>query len=420
MTSEQNDEAQSRPTRIAARVRWLLVAISGAAAVYGVMHFARQTATEEHVQSGRTYVCPMHPDITSPTPGACSICGMDLVPRNAKKTGPQKVHVPPAQRGRLGITIQPVRAEQVTASSRLPAEITVPPDQRAVVSARFSGFVRSVHANRVGETVRRGETIAVLVSPEAFEAQRDYITASLRSNATLSLGAQDPSAGRMAGAATQARAIAAARLEVMGFSAADVASLARPGAVPSATWVLRSPRGGTLTSIDVSQGSSVEAGAMIAEIVDLTEVTASVWVEEFLAREIQVGAPATVDSGNGARAEATVEAVEPTYDSLTRRRKLRLRIANPLTLFVPGATVWAEFSLAARRGIFVPRSAVAFGEESSWIFVEAPGDHFDARAVRLGVERGEEVEIVDGLRDGERIATSSVFLLNAERRLVSR
>jgi Cu(I)/Ag(I) efflux system membrane fusion protein len=51
------------------------------------------------------------------------------------------------------------------------------------------------------------------------------------------------------------------------------------------------------------------------------------------------------------------------------------------------------------------------------VFVDVGGGHFAPRDVRTGAERDGLVEIVDGLREGERVATVGAFLLEAESRL---
>jgi Cu(I)/Ag(I) efflux system membrane fusion protein len=62
----------------------------------------------------------------------------------------------------------------------------------------------------------------------------------------------------------------------------------------------------------------------------------------------------------------------------------------------------------------VPRSAVLSPDENPFVYVYSGGGHYELRKVKLGRVGDEYVEVVDGLKEQEKVVTSGNVLIDAE------
>jgi Cu(I)/Ag(I) efflux system membrane fusion protein len=111
-----------------------------------------------------------------------------------------------------------------------------------------------------------------------------------------------------------------------------------------------------------------------------------------------------------------VEFVYPTLTERTRTLRVRLSAANPSGVLRPGLYGTAAFEAGGENVITVSRDAVVDTGMQQHVFV-AVGDHFEPRAVTVGIQSADRVEIRSGLTVGEQVVASGVFLLDSESRL---
>ena len=113
---------------------------------------------------------------------------------------------------------------------------------------------------------------------------------------------------------------------------------------------------------------------------------------------------------------ARVEFVYPTLTERTRTLRVRLSVSNPGGALRPGLYGTVAFESVGRDVITVPRDALVDTGLQQHVFV-ASGDRFEPRAVTLGMQLADRVEVRTGLKEGERIVAAGVFLLDSESRL---
>jgi hypothetical protein len=133
---------------------------------------------------------------------------------------------------------------------------------------------------------------------------------------------------------------------------------------------------------------------------------------------VRVGSVARLDFPASGRPPFTarVDFVYPTLTERTRTLRVRLSAANPSGALKPGLYGTAAFVTARHDVLTVPRDAVVDTGVQQHVFV-AVGDRFEPRPVTVGVQLADRVEIRDGLKGGEEIVASGVFLLDSESRL---
>jgi RND family efflux transporter MFP subunit len=114
---------------------------------------------------------------------------------------------------------------------------------------------------------------------------------------------------------------------------------------------------------------------------------------------------------------ARVSNVLPQVDPQTRVLKLRLEANNPGYALRPDMFVDVELPVSGSTGLTVPQDAVIDSGLEQRVFVERSEGVFEPRRVQIGWRSGDRVEIVDGLKEGERVVVEGTFLVDSESRL---
>ena len=94
-----------------------------------------------------------------------------------------------------------------------------------------------------------------------------------------------------------------------------------------------------------------------------------------------------------------------------------MQLANPDHALKPEMYGTVELRMSASRKLMVPQEAVLNSGLKQVVFVDRGNGYIEQRAVKLGKQFGDRVEIVDGLKAGERVATSGNFLIDSEAQL---
>jgi Cu(I)/Ag(I) efflux system membrane fusion protein len=323
---------------------------------------------------------------------------------------PALVRVPPERLQHIGVRTAPVLRRPVARALRAFGRVV--PDESALVdfSLKVRGWVEDLRVDAVGDRVEAGEVLFTLYSPELYSAQAELL-AALRSRARA----------RERGAAEEDDPLLQAareRLRLAGVAAPELAEIERRGE-PLRALAIRSPASGFALEKAIVAGSAVEPGERLYRIAPLERV----WVEaELYESELPLaalGQPAAVTLPNlpGRRFEGTVAWVYPTLSGATRTARLRIELANPDLALRPD--MWADVELLAERGagLLVPQSAVLHAGARSFVFVELGPGRFEPREVETGLRSGDEVEVVSGLAEGERVVASGTFWIASESRL---
>jgi RND family efflux transporter MFP subunit len=145
-------------------------------------------------------------------------------------------------------------------------------------------------------------------------------------------------------------------------------------------------------------------------------VYAQVFEEDLPA--VSVGTRLTIDvpSLPGRRHEATVLAVDPSIDPMTRTVRVRALVATPDADLRPDTFVTVTIHVALGDVLAIPRSAVLDSGTRRLAFVVTDDGHFLPREVRLGALAGDDYPVLDGVTAGEQVVTSANFLIDSESR----
>lgn len=325
-------------------------------------------------------------------------------------------------------------------------QISFNEDMSSVVLAPFSGRVTRLFA-KVGDVVKRGDPLFELDSPEVVQAQTDLIASVQglgKANSTMALAKRtlDRQVTLIAGQATSQRdvdlarndhasaeadikmaegALRAARnrLRVMiGRSPEEIARIEQDRVI-NPTITVNAPIDGTIVARKIGPGQYVRSDLNdpLFSISDLSTMWLKAAVPENdiplirIGQEIEVKVAALADRTFKAR----VSAIGAASDQATRRVIVRAELANSDDML--RSEMFATFKIKTGAGekiLGVPTSAVVWDGEDSVVWVQMEPTQFQRRKVRIGKEQEGFVQIRDGLRTGEVIATRGAIFIDNE------
>ena len=342
-----------------------------------------------------------------------------------------EISLTPDAIARAGINIAEVKSGAAAAVLAVPATVTSNAYRDTKVNALVGGIVRDVSVE-LGAAVRRGEPLAVIVSSDLADAQMKYVSMRAmleadhqkleRTQKLVALG----SASRQeleevtalhTGHETEVAA-ARQRLLLLGLSSDRLDRLQNAAQVVSEVTV-PSPADGLVITRSVNPGQVVNSGQELFVVTDL----ATVWViGDLYERDfprVRVGSQATVTvpSAPDGKIQGRVAYIDPRVDPATRTAKVRVEVSNRSGDLRLGMFVTVAFQTNATEHVtVVPRAAVQTIGDRSVVYVPADSDEgkFVERRVKLGARSGEFVQVLEGLKPGDKVVTEGSFFLRAE------
>lgn len=180
---------------------------------------------------------------------------------------------------------------------------------------------------------------------------------------------------------------------------------------------VRSPVGGTIVGVTVAPGEFVQEGRELFHVVDLSRLWLELQIPEGQIGQVQSsdrvwfqpeGFPSAFEAGpkSGGRVIASGGIVNPQ----TRTLPLIFEVPNPNRRLSAGMFVRAQvFTATTQRGIVIPLSAVVDENGQPVAYVELEGELFERRPLELGARQGDRVQIVEGLRPGDRVVMRGAY-----------
>ncbi|MBK8258274.1 MAG: efflux RND transporter periplasmic adaptor subunit [Polyangiaceae bacterium] len=416
----------ARGLRVMSVVRWILLALVTLLAGYNVFTmWGPSSSSQGEVRPDRFY-CAMPPPVRSPDPGTCPICHMDLEPiaDDRRDTQPsQPSSSAPAPQGLSVVTLSAdrqqliglgtVAVESGRSSSvlRVPAVIEAPQSGMSEVRVRAAGFVEGLTVRETGVTVKRGQPLAYIWSPDIQRAQEELLAANRM--------ASDPAVSAALGKTSDDMLSASRRaLVLLGVSNGEIDSVLKNGK-PTRTVAVRAPAAGVVTKVLVVLGSRVMPETALYEVSDLTSVWAIANLNEQNLADVEPGA-AVQFTPMGRPADvhmAHVDLIEPDLTRSARSARVRITLKNEDNSLKPGQLGEVSFTLPDESALFVPRDAVVDTGADQYVFVAAGEGRFEPRLVKVGRPLGDKIAILKGLQVGEQVVTRGGFLLDSESRL---
>ena len=337
---------------------------------------------------------------------------MDLIPleEDEGEGDPMAISMSPTAMQLAGISTLEVTSAEAVKSIRLTGKVQA--DERLVhsQSSHIPGRIEQLKVAFTGAYVSKGDPIASVYSPELVTAQEELFEAQ-KTMETVP---------RMFNAAKE-------KLKNWKLTEAQIDQLLEEGSTRE-TFDIHADVSGYVVEKKVNRGDYIRTGEALYEIANLSRV----WVlfDLYESDESWVKKGATVDftvgSLPGESFEATIAWIDPVIDPRTRVARARVEYNNSSLklkpeMFVTG-TVAATLPDRAK-SIVVPKSAVMWTGKRSLVYVKTETDqgvYFINREVTLGPALGDSYIIEEGLEEGEEIAVSGTFSIDAAAQLAGK
>jgi len=372
-----------------------------------------ETGLHEHpVEETAVWTCAMHPHIRMEKPGQCPICGMDLIPLQVSSVQADDEAI---EMSESAIRLAEVQTAVVTRGSlmkevNLYGKIQV--DERSLrsQSAHFPGRIEQLMINVTGETVRKGQLLARIYSPEIITAQKELIEA-------LKLGNKYP---ELAEASRE-------KLRNLKLTEEQIRGIENTGNVTSVFEIFANTSGIVLNR-RVSEGDYIARGAILFDIADLSAVWGVFdayesdlpWISLHQSLEFTTGAiPGKTFKGK-------VSFINPVINPATRTAQVRVDMNNPGLQLKPEMFINGTLHSSLNGGggdLVIPHSAVLWTGRRSVVYVRMPESvhpSFKMREITLGASMKDTYTVIDGLAEGEEIVVNGTFSVDAAAQLAGK
>ena len=298
------------------------------------------------------------------------------------------------------------------------ATVAAAPGGEAILAARAAGAITQIR-KRLGDPVGAGEVLAMIESPDASTIAADRATAAAKATAARATYARER---RLFEAKVTARQDLEAAQAELGTAEAELRRTTSAAAAAHVTSdgrhvAVTSPVAGRVTLAPATLGAYVTAETELFRVADPRRIQIQASLPAADAGRVSPGDPARLEDGSGGRMSAVVRSVTPGLNSESHSATAVLAVTDGGGTLQPGQFVRAVISpvrgRSASKALVVPEEAIQNVGGRDAVFVRTTKGFVLSR-VRVGARGEGRVEVLEGLRAGQTIATKNAFLLKAE------
>ncbi len=375
----------------------------------------QQESTQAHEEESY-YTCPMHPSVRSDRPGACPVCGMALVKKTKAKdidvkdlAALQSVSLSPTQRVMANVSTVKAERRNINRSIDAVGVVSYAEPNYRHISMRFPGRLERLYISYTGQTVRKGDPVADVYSPEAVSAQQEYLL-SLDSYEQATKGEQT-----FASSAEQMLEQSKQKLLQWGFTEKQVTRL-RESRKVNYIVTIYSQVSGTVVKKSVDPQHYAATGEDMFDVADLSTVWIYLDMYEKDIRFVKPGqkVEVSVESYPSEKFSGKVVFIDPVVNPETRTIRVRTEFANRQSKLKPNSYVSATIAVPRVSALVVPTSAIIATGKRTLVWVEVKENMYEPRDVKIASADQGFTAILDGLQEGELVVETGGFLLDSE------
>lgn len=359
------------------------------------------------------YRNPMGLPDTSPVPKKDPM-GMDYLPVYDGGESPSDqnvVAISTEKVQKLGVRSEAAILRELIRTVRAVATVQIDERKQYAVVTKFEGWIHRLYVNTTGQSVKKGDALMDVYSPELITAQQEYLIAVR--------GLQSVADSNADVRAAMQRLIAGAlqKLRNWDIAEAELRRLQQTGEVQQ-YMTLRAKVDGVVLEKQAVMGQRFMPGEMLYQIADLSSIWMLADVFEQDLGLIHPGQLATVriDAYPDKVFNGEVAFIYPAVTPETRTAIVRIVLANPDDLLKPAMYAHVEFASIHSKDkvLTVPDSAVLDTGTRRVVLIDLGAGRFEPRTVKLGMHADGYAEVLGGLRAGEAVVVKANFLIDAE------
>jgi len=347
------------------------------------------------------WVAPMDANYRKDKPGK-SPMGMDLVPFYGNEgSGPDEgvgtVKISPTVVNNLGVRTDTVSLKSLHTTINTVGYVTYDEDNMIHIHPRVKGWIEKLYVKASGDPIKKGQALYEIYSPEMVNAQEELLLALQRKNIRLIKAAKK-------------------RLQSLQIPSLAIKNLEKSRKIKQ-TITFYSPQSGVVDNLKIREGYFVKPDTTLMSIGTLKQVwvNAEVFERQSSQIEVGVGVNMTLDYLPGKQWKGKIDYIYPTLDTKTRTIKVRLKFDNKNNLLKPG--MFAQVVIQGKNNpetLVVPKEAVIRTGNSNRVVLALGEGSFKSVNVKVGHFNDTYAQILEGLKEGEKVVTSAQFLLDSE------
>ncbi len=420
-------------------------------------------------QSEQIWTCSMHPRIRMSEPGQCPICGMDLIPvaiGEMEDLSERELKLSPTAVKLAEIQTIPVERKYVPVEIRMVGKIIYDETRLAHITARVPGRIDRLYVDYTGISVKKGDHMVYLYSPELLTAQEELLQA-LRAVGNL----RQSNMKIMKEIALQTLEAARDKLRLWGLTDRQIANIGKREK-PFDHITIYSPMGGIVIQKNVQEGTYVNTGMRLYTIADLSQLWVELNAYESDLVWLRYGQEVDIETEAypGEVFKGTIAFINPVMDSRTRTVKVRVNVSNEKGRLKPEmfvhTTVYAQVAAVGKvmdedlagkwicpmhpavikdmanacdicgmplvrteslgyvsetdfketePPLVIPASATLITGERAVVYVAVPGKPgvYEGREIVLGPRAGDYYIVNQGLELGEQVVVNGNFKIDS-------
>ncbi len=317
----------------------------------------------------------------------------------------------------IGVRTAVVTSRSLDKSIRTVGKVEPDETRLAFVNTKVGGWVKKLFVSFTGEQVTKGQPLLSIYSPDLVTAQEEYLLAlrSVRSSQTGSTGFSEIDSSRK-----ELLESARRRLLLWDITPQQIDELEAIGK-PRTDMIIEAPLSGIVLEKMVLEGAYINPGMNLYRIADLSHLWILADVYEYEVPLVKTGQEAhiTLPYSAGTVLHGKVSYIYPVLDPATRTLKVRIAVKNEGMLLKPEMFATVEILVSSGARLTIPSEAVLNSGLRQIVYVEKKPGTYEQREVTLGMRGENYVEVLKGLRKGEKVVTSGNFLIDSESQLRS-
>jgi len=292
--------------------------------------------TKTDTQKPTFWTCSMHPQIQQPKPGKCPLCAMDLIPiGGAESKIAGSIEFTPEAVKLMEIQTSLVQRKQISTQIKLIGKLDYDQSRIKTITAWTNGRIDRLFVDYTGMSVRKGDHMVELYSPELISAQTELIEA-LKSAKTVGQTSSDLIRNSVEGTLKAARE----KLRLLGVTDDQIKQIESSG-TPLDRLTINAPLGGVVIDKMAKEGMYIQTGMPIYTIADLSELWLLLEAYESDLNWLRFGQKVefSTESLAGKTFSGVISFISPTLNEMTRTVAVRAVVDNPDGQLKPGMFV---------------------------------------------------------------------------------
>jgi membrane fusion protein, copper/silver efflux system len=374
-----------------------------------------QTANSAKTKEPLFYRNAMNPSVTSPVPAKDSM-GMDYVPVYADDdtdtdSTPGTVKIDAITEQNMGVRTAIVKKDILSHVVRAVGRVDYDEERIVRLHPKVEGWIETMRVDKTGEKVKFNQDLLSIYSPQLVVSQQEYILALNNLESLKKSPIEDIRRG-----AEELVSSSRERLKLLDVPKHQLHNLTQDHNIHKSLHI-HSPASGIVVNIGAREGQYITPATEIYMIADLSKIWVYAdiyenelpWVKQGDLAEMQLaGIPGRIFRGH-------LAFIYPYAEAKTRTIKVRLEFDNAALLLKPD--MFADVTIYASKqksALVIPSEAIIRSGTRDKVLIVRSTGKFEPRTITTGIASDGKVIVLEGLKEGEEIVTSSQFLIDSE------